>query len=120
MQYHIQFLGYIDEQRRPDGFPKVVIQELTIETFNESEVQKAIRDTAAAFIRDQVMIVPRYSDETLDMVSFDQRMIVPLNMITHIETRTLRLDTPIPAMGDEPGVYYLPDNTLGERKAHIQ
>lgn len=112
MYFMVRFIGHIDARKRPENFPKEVVNDIFARVKNDKELRDAINNQAQVFINQQCMIVPKDNNKTEDRskISFDNRMLVPLHMITHIDTITSHIVGEIPEF-DENNVPKLMDGS---------
>lgn len=82
----VKYIGHIDETRRPAGFANKVMAIGTYHFENLEELMKLVNNEAGAIIRIQGMLVAKDPAEITDTtkIRFDQRMFVPIHMITHV------------------------------------
>jgi hypothetical protein len=117
VDYTVRFIGYIDERKRPEGFPHEVYVDAFYRVKDGQELKEAINGQCRVFINQQCMVVPKEPGKLEDMsrVQFDIRMLVPWHMITHLSTITKKIIGEIPEI-NEAGIPELMDGT----KAVIQ
>jgi hypothetical protein len=104
--YLVQFEGHIIEAFRPEGFPKIVKHDVMVRAENLIGVQNAInQETAELYIKRKCFIVPKDPGniEEVGSVQVDQRMLIPMHMISHISTKTTKLATEVPDEVDMTG-----------------
>lgn len=106
MDVSITMIGYIDEKKRPEGFPTVVQQNGFFTNLpNAQTVMDAAEGMLVAITNRGYVIVNKKAKDVKavlsnppGLVDFDHFQIIPLHMITHFETMTLVL----PAQTDQP------------------
>lgn len=93
MEYLFTFTAYIDERKRPEGFPKVIYDKIIWNCQNNEEIVKFVNNRCALYTMNHGIGVRINPDalEDLGIVNTD-RMWVPSHMITHL-TATFRLIT---------------------------
>jgi hypothetical protein len=112
MDYLVRFIGHIDEHRRPVDFPKEIYSDLYVRVKDDQELKAAINEQSKTFILQQCMVVPKEPGaiEEMHKARFDTRMMVMLNMLTHIDTITKKITGEIPEVGKD-GTPQLMDGT---------
>lgn len=85
MRYLVMFIGHIDERKRPEFFPKEVIDIKTFDVRNKEELIMTVNNYSNAYLVKQAMAVKQDPTSIEDTGSLQtDRMLVPLHMITHI------------------------------------
>ncbi len=106
VDFMVRFVGHIVESKRPLNFPKEVYSDMLCRVDDDQGLKKAINDMCLVFLTQQCMIVPKTPGamEDLKKVKHDSRMVIPLHMVTHIDTITTRLSnlTPMLAENGQP------------------
>ena len=112
VDFMVRFVGHIDERRRPENFPREVYSDLLCRVEDDQGLKKAINDMCMVFLTQQCMVVPKVPGTMEDAKKLkpDARMVVPLHMITYIDTITKRLSALTPQIG-EGGLPELEDGT---------
>lgn len=112
--WHIRFIGHIDETRRPVDFPKEIYSDLYVRADNPTGLRQAINSQCQVFINEDCMIVPKdpgaIEEFTAQHIPADSRMLVPFHMLTHITTVTKRIIGEIPQL-DENNVPQVSDGS---------
>lgn len=99
MDVSITIIGYIDEKKRPEGFPTSVHQNgLFVNLPDAQTVMDAAEGMLVAITNRGYVIVNKKAKDVKEvpsnppgLVDFDHFQIVPLHMITYFETMTLVL-----------------------------
>ena len=101
MYYFVRFIAYIDETRRPAGFPQEVYADFTWQVENEQELRYNINEMSKVFVGQHCVITPKDPNEIQisGLPKFDTRILVPMHMITHISTETKRIIGEMPSAG---------------------
>lgn len=112
MDYMVRFIGHIDERKRPESFPKEVYADMFARVGTEQDLKKAINDYSMLFMTQQCMVVPKEPGGLEDMLKpkYDARIMVPIHMITYIETVTKKISGEIPEINTD-GIAMLTDGT---------
>ena len=87
----VDFTAYIDENRRPDGFPREVhIKENYTDVPSTEILKKIVNDRFVALVTSQGLVVFKNPDEIYDQttITFDKRVYIPWHMITHMHVST--------------------------------
>jgi hypothetical protein len=113
MEYMVRFIGHIDENKRPDDFPKEIYSDVFYEVNDLKSLRDSIKQMYQIFAAQQCMLVPKdqnviQNDES--RFNYDTLMYVPLHMITRITTDSKRLSGEVPTI-DENGQAKLKDGT---------
>jgi hypothetical protein len=101
MEHMVRFTGYIDEKRRPAGFPKEVYSDIFFDVKTAAELKNAIKSMYTVFVTQQCMLVPKDNDaiqEEESNFNYDSLILVPISMLTHIGTTTRVLAGEIPTI----------------------
>lgn len=105
MEYMVRFTGYIEENKRPDGFPTEVHSDVFFDVKTAMELRDSIKKMYQIFAAQQCMLVPRDQDAILldeSRFDYDTLMYIPMHMITRITTDSKRLTGEVPKI-DEDG-----------------
>ena len=99
--YVVRFIGHTIRGLQPD-FPAEVFYDLVTRVDSLDRLRKETNNQILNFVKQGGMVVMpnRYdileiNDEGND-ISIDKRWYIPMHMISHIETKTVMLDCPIP------------------------
>lgn len=99
MHYLITFIGHIDERKRPENFPRQIIEQLIVEAETKDQIVSAVNDYSMKYIKVQGMSVKRDPAGVTDVAKIDtDRMFVPMHMITYIEAKHQIVITPAPEL----------------------
>jgi hypothetical protein len=96
-QYFADFIGYIDEQRRPENFPhEVHVHEQYGEIENIEHLKAVVNDRFVKLVTSAGLVVLKDPSEILDSVAvtFDRRRYIPWSMITHMEVKVTLIPEP--------------------------
>jgi hypothetical protein len=99
--YTAKFIAAIDERKRPEGFPKSVYCIGTYLAQNNSHLAEQLNNEMNTIIQQQGMMISTDPEATIDLsnvlVSLENRVFVPIHMITHIRTQVKMMGAmPIP------------------------
>jgi hypothetical protein len=97
--YVVSFLGHIIESLRPENFPKVVQHDVMVRAENLEGLQAAINsETAELYVKRKCFIVPKDPTdvEQIGKVKLDSRILIPIHMVSYIETKTTKLAQDVP------------------------
>lgn len=86
--YFVEFKAFIDERRRPEGFPhEVVVQETYDNVENTQHLQMIVNKRFIELVTSAGLVVLKNPSETqaLGVITFDKRRFVPWHMLTHLE-----------------------------------
>ena len=101
MEYMVRFTGFVDELKRPDGFPRELHSDVFFEVKTGTELRDQIKKMYQVFAAQQCMLVPKDQDAILldeSRFDYDTLMYVPLHMITKITTISKRLTGEVPTI----------------------
>lgn len=87
MEVTVQYIGHIDERKRPENFPHEVSNVGSYKVTNPDQLKQVINAELGAIIQNQGMIVQLDPAQVFDTrkVNIRDRVYVPLHMITHLE-----------------------------------
>jgi hypothetical protein len=115
--YLVRITGHIDENKRPrgvskdfpQGFPQWVREDTYIQVQQAQGVMKHIADEVTKYVRVQGMWVRKNPDlqQDANKLENEDRMFIPMHMITHITSAFQILNAEIP-MVDEGGRVFFP------------
>lgn len=100
--YILSFVGHIIEEIRPIDFPTEVRHDFITRVENVEDLFKITNDQCATFIRQSGMIVFKDPNRVLFLEksgsekNLDNRIFVPMHMISYISTETKIMDSPVP------------------------
>ena len=103
MEHMVRFTAYIDETKRPKDFPKLVYSDLFFNVKSNSELKGYIKSMYQIFMAQQCLLVPKTAEvETVEEeFNYDDHMLVPMHMVTHIHTDTKKIIGEIPGIDDD-------------------
>jgi hypothetical protein len=101
MNIKTTFFGHIDENKRPENFPKVVSCSIELYNTEPGFFRELTNNMATAICKQGAMVVSK-DDRDMKIVvgndpllaNFDRNFLVPLHMITHITMITEMLPDP--------------------------
>jgi hypothetical protein len=110
--FHVRFVGHINEHIRPENFPKEVFVDYTLEDFSDEQLKKFVGDRMTDFIRQQGMVVHKKPFEILDetLLTFDKKIYVPFTMIAWMDLQVSFIQDQLP-QEMEDGKATLPDGS---------
>jgi hypothetical protein len=85
--YFVDFTGYIDERKRPEGFPKQVhVKDVYDSIESIIHLQAVVNTRFIDLIKAAGLVVLKDEDEPIETghITFDKRIFVPWHMITHM------------------------------------
>lgn len=102
MKILVTFIGHINERHRPEGFPKQVESRLWIhDPPDMAYIQNSVNHYAGIMAAQQFMLVEKEEKDIPIVIGnpawlqkSDKRYVVPMHMITHIETLTQAIEEP--------------------------
>lgn len=106
-QFFVRFKAHIVESKRPAGFPKELVSDMVVQVNSIQELFQATNEQAGKIIAMQAFITQKDQNEPHVEVdpndqsgtNLDKRILVPLHMISFIETETKRLTNQMPETG---------------------
>jgi len=116
-EYLFEFEAHIDERKRPENFPRTVFVRVTFPNI-ESDAQLKVfyNDYFTALVRNPgITIYPDGESIDTSPMRFDQRIFVPLHMITYFHGR-VKLLTPPPENKNPTNALLEPSNPEPEKK----
>jgi hypothetical protein len=87
--YLFEFIGHIDERKRPENFPKEIFVRETYRNLADEQVKALFNDRVMTLANAPGLVIILNEDVPLDGTrpNFDQRAFVPWHMITHFHGR---------------------------------
>ena len=85
--YFVDFTAFIDERKRPEGFPKAIhIKDAYNNIESLEHLQYKVNERFVKLISGTGLVVLKDEDEVIDegKITFDKRIYVPWHMITHM------------------------------------
>jgi hypothetical protein len=119
--YTAKFIGYINERKRPENFPRSIYCIGTYQVNNVAELAALINNEMETIFRIQGMMI-QIDPTTIDpaKINVEGRIFVPMHMITHIraeikqmQPRPLVVDTGVLDAAGKPVAAY--ENAEGQR-----
>ncbi len=85
--YYVRFTGYIDERKRPEGFPHHVIIDESYTVENEAHLGQIVNERFKSLVQAPGIVVMKDANAPVEhgIMTFDRRMYVPWHMITHFD-----------------------------------
>lgn len=113
MFYYVRFTGHVNEEIRPENFPKEIFADFIWNVKDEDELRYNINEMSKVFVGQHCMICPRDPGgvEVPGKPTLDSRILVPLHMLSHISTKTKEIIGEIPTVGVD-GTAQLINGTL--------
>lgn len=112
MYYFVRFIGHINEEIRPENFPKEVYADFVWGVKDEQELRYNINEMQKVFVGQRSMIVAKNPTaiEVPGKPELDSRILIPMHMLSHISTKTKEVIGEIPIIGTD-GTSQLIDGT---------
>jgi hypothetical protein len=84
--YFVDFVANIDENKRPENFPKQVHDKQVFEVESLEHLQFLVNKRFVELVSSSGMVVLKNDSEIIDQgkLTFDKRVYVPWHMITHM------------------------------------
>jgi hypothetical protein len=84
--YFVNFVGFIDERKRPEGFPRKINDKQVFEVESLQHLQSMVNDRFIKLVSQSGLVVMKDDTEIQDenKLTFDKRVFVPWHMITHM------------------------------------
>jgi hypothetical protein len=110
-EYFVEFVAYVNERIRPEGFPhEVKIQDTFKNVESTEHLQFLVNDRFVKLVTSAGLVVLKDPDETTTagVITFDKRRFVPWHMLTHMEVKVVlipsqaRPQDPIVPSNSEP------------------
>jgi hypothetical protein len=86
--YFVDFTAFIDERKRPEGFPKAIhIKDAYNNIESLEHLQYKVNERFVKLISGTGLVVLKDEDEIIDegKITFDKRIYVPWHMITYMK-----------------------------------
>ena len=86
--YFVDFTAFIDERKRPEGFPKTIHIKDTYDSVESiPHLQFLVNERFVKLANSAGLVVMKDDDEPIDegKITFDKRLFVPWHMITHMK-----------------------------------
>jgi hypothetical protein len=84
--YLVTITGHINEEVRPEGFPREIRQVEVISAVNNAKLGEAVNDLTILHLRNRGMAVRKDPYAKIDPYTLDlNRMWVPMDMISHMD-----------------------------------
>ena len=102
MTFLVQFTGHIRRLYQPTDFPDAVYINTVVHGETRDAINISINRYAGTFIAQQAMIAFRNpAGIAKDSIDLEERLIVPLSMISYIETNVFPVSGNIPVVGED-------------------
>lgn len=88
--YFVDFIGYMDERKRPEGFPhEVHILETYENVENTQHLQMIVNERFVKLVTSAGLVVLKDPSGIIEtgIVTFDRRRFIPWHMLTHMELK---------------------------------
>jgi hypothetical protein len=95
--YFADYVAYVDERKRPEGFPhEVHIHETYGEVENTEHLKAIVNDRFVKLVTGAGLVVLKDPSEILDSttITFDKRRFIPWHCLTHMELKVTLLPEP--------------------------
>ena len=92
--YFVDFTAYVDERKRPEGFPREVHVQETHENIEDTlHLQMVVNDRFVKLVTSSGLVVLKDPDAviTSGVITFDKRRFVPWHLLTHMEVTVTRI-----------------------------
>lgn len=109
--YFVTFMAYIDERKRPENFPKVIHFSAMIHAENQEQLGGQVNLLLFQnFVQPQGVGVRRdpYKTEEVGKQDLNDRMWIPMHMITHIIPVVKMIVGEVPFLNNETAKAELP------------
>jgi hypothetical protein len=101
--YTAKFIGFINERKRPENFPKSVYCIGTYSAQNNSHLAEMLNTEFSTIIANQGMMISTDPEQLIDLTNVVEnmktRVFIPIHMITHIKVEVKPMG-PIPNFVD--------------------
>lgn len=102
--YFVEYTAYIDERKRPEGFPHFVqIQETYSDVESAEHLKMIVNQRVTQLANNPGLVVFKNPDEPIDAtgITFSKRRFIPWSMFTHMEMRVEIIPEPFKSSLDE-------------------
>lgn len=113
-QYFADYVGYVDERKRPEGFPREVhVHETYGEVESTDHLKAIVNDRFVKLVTAAGLVVLKEPSDILDssIITFDKRRFIPWHMLTHMELKVQLISEP-----QRPQDGILPPESVPEKK----
>lgn len=95
--YFFEFIGHIDERKRPEGFPREIsVKESYSQLPTDEVVKELYNQRFKTMVSNPGIVVFLDSEQTVESkLTFDKRVFIPWHMITYFHGR-VKIITPQP------------------------
>lgn len=94
--YYVEYTAFVDERKRPEGFPRYVkVKDTYTNVENIDHLQQIVNERVKVLATGSGIVALKDPDKPLEqgVITFDQRIFVWSHMLTHMEISKVALIT---------------------------